>query len=133
MPVPIEYNSIRRMSTITVPKQDINFEYVFNFIMIIILSLVLKRALPLIVRMTFSYVYHKMISRIHLNPKILKPHFVVISLVVDWYYKTFMIFYNIMKNVMFVLKRMKIAYLMMMKKKKVQHGLLPFHFLLFHL
>ncbi|KAI9358833.1 hypothetical protein BD770DRAFT_363860 [Pilaira anomala] len=26
MPVPIEYNSIRRMSTITVPKQDINFD-----------------------------------------------------------------------------------------------------------
>jgi hypothetical protein len=28
MPVPVEYNPIRRMSTITVPKQDINFEYV---------------------------------------------------------------------------------------------------------
>ncbi|KAI9483677.1 MAG: hypothetical protein EXX96DRAFT_559180 [Benjaminiella poitrasii] len=26
MPIPIEYSSIRRMSTITVPKQDINFE-----------------------------------------------------------------------------------------------------------
>ncbi|GAA5817246.1 hypothetical protein MFLAVUS_010789 [Mucor flavus] len=26
MPVPIEYSSIRRMSTITVPKQDINFD-----------------------------------------------------------------------------------------------------------
>ncbi|OAD07235.1 hypothetical protein MUCCIDRAFT_155499, partial [Mucor lusitanicus CBS 277.49] len=26
MPVPVEYNSIRRMSTITVPKQDINFD-----------------------------------------------------------------------------------------------------------
>ncbi|KAI9480502.1 MAG: hypothetical protein EXX96DRAFT_563032 [Benjaminiella poitrasii] len=26
MPVPVEYNSIRRMSTITIPKQDINFD-----------------------------------------------------------------------------------------------------------
>ncbi|KAI7905466.1 uncharacterized protein BX663DRAFT_499801 [Cokeromyces recurvatus] len=26
MPIPIEFNSIRRMSTITVPKQDINFD-----------------------------------------------------------------------------------------------------------
>lgn len=32
MPVPVEYNSIRRMSTITVPKQDINFDtYDFQF------------------------------------------------------------------------------------------------------
>lgn len=32
MPIPIEYSSIRRMSTITVPKQDINFDaYDFQF------------------------------------------------------------------------------------------------------
>jgi hypothetical protein len=27
MPVPVEFNSIRRMSTTTIPKQDINFGY----------------------------------------------------------------------------------------------------------
>jgi hypothetical protein len=27
MPVPVEFDSIRRMSTVTIPKQDIDFGY----------------------------------------------------------------------------------------------------------